>query len=443
MQKTVKRKKLISIILAWTFVFGVISVNAQTERTPYVQILIQPDHSSWIYQTEEEAFAKVSVLKNNIALEEVELTYKIGPELMPADMEGNMTTHQGEALIDLGSSPSPGFRQCIVSAKVDGRTYSNMVTVGFSPEKIKPSVEDPEDFDKYWGGAIAKMKESGTKVNITTMPEHSSSEVDVSLLYFSNPSSGISFYGYLSKPKKEGKYPVLLYAPGAGITKFNPFTTFAKEGIITLFIEIHGISPMVESNDYLEIRRAFNDYMYHGVNDRDTYYYKKVYLGCVAAVDYLCELPDFDGKNVAVFGGSQGGALSIVTAALNKKVTCLAAFHPALSDMTGYLHGRAGGWPHIFSSKYKGIMDTRQIITTLSYYDVVNFAKRLTVPGFYSFGYNDQTCCPTSGYSVINSIKAPQTVWLTPNTGHWRSPELVPNALSWLEKIFNNQMIEG
>jgi hypothetical protein len=46
--------------------------------------------------------------------------------------------------------------------------------------------------------------------------------------------------------------------------------------------------------------------------------------------------------------GSQGGALSIVTAALDSRVRGLAAYYPALSDVTGYLHNRAGGWPHMF-----------------------------------------------------------------------------------------------
>ena len=42
-------------------------------------------------------------------------------------------------------------------------------------------------------------------------------------------------------------------------------------------------------------------------------YMKHVDVACVRAVDYLCSLPDWDGKNVFVQGGSQGGALSIIT----------------------------------------------------------------------------------------------------------------------------------
>jgi cephalosporin-C deacetylase-like acetyl esterase len=79
------------------------------------------------------------------------------------------------------------------------------------------------------------------------------------------------------------------------------------------------------------------------LDDRNRFYYKRVYLGCVRANDFIFSLPQFDGVNLAVTGGSQGGALSIITAGLDPRVKHLAAYYPALSDVTGYLKGRAGG----------------------------------------------------------------------------------------------------
>ena len=35
---------------------------------------------------------------------------------------------------------------------------------------------------------------------------------------------------------------------------------------------------------------------------------KHVYVGLVRCIDFLTSLPEWDGKNVAVQGGSQGGA---------------------------------------------------------------------------------------------------------------------------------------
>jgi cephalosporin-C deacetylase-like acetyl esterase len=135
---------------------------------------------------------------------------------------------------------------------------------------------------------------------------------------------------------------------------------------------------------------------------------------------------------LAVTGGSQGGALSIVTAALDKRVKNLGAFYPALSDVTGYLSGRAGGWPHYFDKGNMAYNNTKEKLKTLGYYDVVNFAKRVKVPGFYSWGYNDETCPPTSMYAVYNSITAPKELFLALETGHWTYPEQNEKMTNWL-----------
>lgn len=110
---------------------------------------------------------------------------------------------------------------------------------------------------------------------------------------------------------------------------------------------------------FQEISRAFNGaengYLTYGLDNRDNYYMRRVYLACIRCIDFLTALPEWDGKNVIVQGASQGGALALVTAALDKRVTLCAASHPALSDMAAYRAGRADGYPHF--SKIKG-MDT-------------------------------------------------------------------------------------
>ena len=130
-------------------------------------------------------------------------------------------------------------------------------------------------------------------------------------------------------------------------------------------------------------------------------------------------------------GGSQGGALSIVTAVLDPRVKLLAAAYPALTDTTGYLHGRAGGWPHMFEDETRHRSPAK--ITTIAYYDVVNFARRLRVPGFYAWGYNDETTPPTSMYAAYNVITAEKSLLLALEMGHPPVPELTSRLNDWLE----------
>ena len=119
----------------------------------------------------------------------------------------------------------------------------------------------------------------------------------------------------------------------------------AEKGIITFEIGIHGIPVTMPTTVYYNLAfGALNEYYFNNLEDRDRYYYKRVYVGCVRAVDFLLTLPQADTSRLAVYGGSQGGALSIVTAALHDKIRYLVALYPALSDLTGYFHHRAGGW---------------------------------------------------------------------------------------------------
>ena len=75
---------------------------------------------------------------------------------------------------------------------------------------------------------------------------------------------------------------------------------------------------------------------------------------------------------------------------------------------------------------------TRRRYQTMQYYDVVNFARRVTAAGFYSWGFNDETCPPTSIYAAFNVISAPKRLVLAYDTGHRPSQEQVDDGNDWL-----------
>ena len=234
---------------------------------------------------------------------------------------------------------------------------------------------------------------------------------------------------------RESFRPVLS-VPGAGVRPYRGMMSLAQKGIITFQIGIHGIPVNMDQSVYDSLGRgALANYWNYGLDEKKRYYYRRVYLGCVRANDFLTSLPKWNGRDLAVTGGSQGGALSIVTAALDPRVKGLAAYFPALSDVTGYLKNRAGGWPHMFAAEGEGSHRTADKIATSKYYDVVNFARRIRVPGLYSWGYNDATCPPTSMYSAYNVITAPKNLLLALETGHNTTPEQVERVERWLENF--------
>ena len=58
----------------------------------------------------------------------------------------------------------------------------------------------------------------------------------------------------------------------------------------------------------------------------------------------------------------------------------------------------------------------------------------------YSWGFNDETCPPTSMYAAYNEITAPQTLHLALETGHWTYPEQTEKMNNWIiEKLKANK----
>jgi len=421
-------------------VLGLSSVLC-AQNFPYQNDLLwvtTPDKKDWLYQLGEDATITVSLYQYGMLQDEMDITYAVGPELMPYDNTGTVRLKDGVARITLGTMSEPGFRDCTMSVTIDGIKSEHHIKVGFEPNKLKPYTRFPDDFREFWTMAKNEAAQCPMEETRTHIPEYSTTEVDCYLIKLQTYKKGQYVYGYLTLPKKEGKYPIVFSPPGAGIKPMNPLKDifYAEAGFIRFDMEIHGIRPDLDAETYLEISRAFgngnNSYLVNGLENRDTYYMKKVYLSCIRALDYLTSLPEWDGKNLIAQGGSQGGALALITTALDSRITACAANHPALSDMAGYKAGRAGGYPHLFT-KFEG-MDTPGKLKTMAYYDVVNFARLIKVPVFMTWGFNDNVCPPTTSYIVYNVLDTKKEALITPVNEHWISPTTRYSILEWINK---------
>ncbi len=427
--------KRISLLIL--FVFSVCMSKA--ENYPYrsdVLWVTTPNHTNWLYKTKEKATVTVALYRYGILQDGVEIKYSIGPELRPAEDEGTVKLKNGKAEIALGTMKEPGFKDCRLKVSFDGNEFNHHIKVGFSPEKLSPYTKLPDDFEAFWEKAKTAAENCPMKVEKTFVPEFSSDKIDCYLVKLQAYEKNAYVYGYLTVPKEEGKFPVVFSPPGAGIKPMDPtkHLFYAESGYIRFDMEIHGIRPDLEKERYSEISRAFgkenNSYLTNGLDNKDNYYMKKVYLSCVRAIDYLTSLPEWDGKNVIAQGGSQGGALALITTALDRRVTLCAANHPALSDMAGFKGGHAAGYPH-FDLYFNG-MDTPEKIKTMAYYDVVNFARFIKVPVFMTWGYNDNVCPPTTSYEVYNTLTCPKETLITPVNEHWVSEETRHVILDWI-----------
>ena len=399
-----------------------------------IEVLVAPDHADWKYAPGETATFLVRAVRNGADVTGAQVTYSCGPEMLPPVTTRTVALGRDGLRIDGGTLNTPGFLRCIARLQEGAYTYQGLATAAFAPEKIEPVVRDPEDFDAFWQSGKDELAKVPLDARRTLVPELCTATVNVYHVSLQNVGRARVF-GMLAEPKAPGRYPAILGVPGAGVSKVPPMMELAERGAITLNIGIHGIPLTLDSSVYaLLAGGALNGYWAYNLDSRDRYYYRRVYLGCLRANDYLTSLPNWNGRDLAVTGGSQGGALSIVTAGFDPRVNALAASYPALSDMAGYTAGRAGGWPHVFRASGPDSNRTKEKLETAAYYDVVNFARRVKAPGIYTWGYNDTTCPPTSTYAAYNVIRAPKQLVLALETGHGRVPEQSDIMNRWLEE---------
>ncbi len=436
--------KTIFLLLAFILAMNMSGVqNIKAENYPYKSDylwLTVPDHADWLYQTGENAKVEVSFCKYGIP-RDGELKYSIGNDMLQLDKHGSVKLKNGRAVINMGTKKTPGFRDMKLSVSLDGKTYEHHIKVGFSVDKIKPYTQEPQDFRSFWQKNVEELKQVPMSYTKELYKDYCTDKIDCYLVKLQIDKMGHSMYGFLFYPKhaQPGKHPVVLCPPGAGIkTIKDPMRNkyYAENGFVRFEVEIHGLDPRISSETFGEISRAFNDrnggYLANGLESKDIYYMKHVYVGLVRCIDFLTSLPEWDGKNVAVQGGSQGGALAIIAAGLDSRVTQCVANHPALSDMAGYAaKGGTGGYPHF--CRQPQILSNKDCLNTLAYFDVVNFARYVKAPTYLTWGYNDVTCPPTTSYAVWNTLKCTKESLLTPINEHWTTTETNRGQMEWIK----------
>ncbi|MBD9259964.1 MAG: acetylxylan esterase [Prevotella sp.] len=436
--------KTIFLLLAFVLAMNMSGVqNIKAENYPYKSDylwLTVPDHADWLYQTGENAKVEVSFCKYGIP-RDGELKYSIGNDMLQPDKHGSVKLKNGRAVINMGTKKTPGFRDMKLSVSLDGKTYEHHIKVGFSVDKIKPYTQEPQDFRSFWQKNVEELKQVPMSYTKELYKDYCTDKIDCYLVKLQIDKMGHSMYGFLFYPKnaQPGKHPVVLCPPGAGIkTIKDPMRNkyYAENGFVRFEVEIHGLDPRIPSETFGEISRAFNDrnggYLANGLENKDIYYMKHVYVGLVRCIDFLTSLPEWDGKNVAVQGGSQGGALAIIAAGLDSRVTQCVANHPALSDMAGYAaKGGTGGYPHF--CRQPQILSNTDCLNTLAYFDVVNFARYVKAPTYLTWGYNDVTCPPTTSYAVWNTLKCTKESLLTPINEHWTTTETNRGQMEWIK----------
>ncbi|HVS69755.1 MAG TPA: acetylxylan esterase [Phycisphaerae bacterium] len=157
-----------------------------------------------------------------------------------------------------------------------------------------------------------------------------------------------------------------------------------------------------------------------GIQSPDTYFYRRVFTDAVRAVQSVAQHPHVDPKRLAVSGVSQGGGIALATAALlrNKIKLCMA-------DVPFLCHFRRAATlvdthPYHEIAHYLRArrMDEDLLFHTLSYFDALHFAPRITARTLMSVALMDNICPPSTVFAAYNRIPAKKEIRIYPFNTH-------------------------
>lgn len=327
----------------------------------------------------------------------------------------------GKAVLT-GTLDAPGF----LSLRAVTGKASALAGAAISPLKIPASMPPPDDFDAFWAAQKADLKKLPLRSTLTPVasPNPKLEVFDLQVECLGAPVSG-----YFGRPKvrSQKSLPAILLVHGAGVRSSNLGATewAAKhQGFLALDINAHGIPNGKPQAFYDHLNAtALKDYRIEGRDDRETCYFKGMFLRLMRALDFLTAQPEWDGKTLIVSGTSQGGFQALAAAGLDERVTFICAGVPAGCDHTGCAANRISGWPKLVALDPQGFpVPTSE--QAARYFDCVNFASRAKCKGAaVTVGYIDTTCPPTGVYAAYNALTIPKSIHADPLVGHASSPQ--------------------
>ena len=381
-------------------------VNHATVVAAAITLRVTPDQENALYQAGETASLNVSVTEGDKQVTTGVIDFRADNFLETVSAKTGIKLAANPVTIKLVSD-KPQFIRCHVTyTPATGKPIMLTVAVGFSVTEIKPGLPSPDDFDAFWDKQRAELAQVKMASTLTRV-EYSDSQLecfDVQVTCVApRPVTG---YYVKQKTAAAKSAPAILWVHGAGVrsSSLGAAVTGARAGMLSMDINAHGIANGKPADFYkTQSSGPLKNYRIAGREDRDTIYFRHMYLRIVRAIDFLTSQPEWDGKNVIVIGHSQGGGQALVAGGIDDRVTVIAAGVPAICDHGGREIGQINGWPKIVPYDASGVADAKALEAS-RYIDAVNFASRFQGKAIMSVGFVDSVCPPSSCYAAFNVL---------------------------------------
>lgn len=284
-------------------------------------------------------------------------------------------------------------------------------------QQYRPPRSEPSDFDSFWQQTLNEARAFPLAAQFQPI------EIGLTLI----DAYDVTYHGYdgqpikgwLLLPRSAGSpVPCLVeyigYGGGRGLP--HEWLLWSAAGYAHFVMDTRGQGSSWRSGDTPDrepdgSNPQYPGFMTRGILDPQTYYYRRVFVDAVRALEAARTHPAIDPQRVAVLGGSQGGGISLAVAGL---VPDLAATMPDVPFLCAYRSALeitdADPYQEIarYCKTHRNKIDT--VFNTLSYFDGVNFAARAQCPALFSVGLMDEVCPPRTVFAAYNHYAGPKQI---------------------------------
>ncbi|MEO6150825.1 MAG: acetylxylan esterase, partial [Mucilaginibacter sp.] len=310
---------------------------------------------------------------------------------------------------------------------------------GLDPDKITAGHNKPDDFDVFWQNSLDSLKKIPPKFEVTEQSNMSNDKVKVYLVQMRSWGNAI-IRGWLTIPIKRPKKLPIRYRVPAYLVPMLPTTNENDFAVFSINVRGNG-----NSKDAINTRGI--QYNLYNIENRNKYIYRAVYMDCIRGLDFVASIPEMglDTSRISVDGGSQGGALALVVAALDKRIKLVTSQVPLYSDIRNATLISKTMFPHVqtpvwFLNNYvkqnPGFTE-RRLFQTWDYFDPLNFANMIHCPVLMGIGLLDEHCPPACSLALFNRLATQKKViWINPDKTHEVDGNYYRFQYQWLREYF-------
>lgn len=277
------------------------------------------------------------------------------------------------------------------------------------------------DFAEFWTSQVENLRKKPLKVTkkkIETPYDRLLTTYEITY----NTCDDTIVNAYFTKPTNStGKLPCVALFGGGGSSR-DIYAHIVSTGVCCFAMDNRSQGgDTFDNGDYSMgdgYRGSVGACFSFDVLNKESYYMKNLYLDAVRAIDVISTLEEVDNTKIVSHGISQGGALSIVAAALSGKVIKTYPVVPSFSCLVERVEAGSGVFSAVKAYLTKHPENTDKVMNTLSYFDINNMVSLLSVPSHFMLGLIDPICIPEFVYSVYTHAQGEKQLTIEPFTPH-------------------------